>query len=210
MEFEDYIEDYTDEDDDMDYRNPRPYLYEPVYTEEELRALDQRTLDVPITPGDPDERRRADTNWWCECGSCLPMATEIESLCCVEWGKVLPSMVSSNTTEDESDRVCVTTTEDFTAMIHQAVLTFFFRRDKVNWKRKNTPSGPNGQLSAEQYRLVSYRVVLEWALKGETLGKGNRTPMPSCVVAAIRQKFPSESGVYAGFQEVQDAMDIVF
>ncbi|KAL2079299.1 hypothetical protein ACEWY4_025043 [Coilia grayii] len=202
---EDYI---TDEDDDLDYQDPRPYLFEPVFTEEELQALGLGREDAPTIQSHLDERRRANMNWWWECGVCQPMPTEMECLCCAEWNKILPSM-ESNAPEEEGGRSCVTATEDFSAMIHPAVLNFFFRRDKVNWKRDNTPSGPNGQLSSEQYRLVSYRVVLEWALKGETLGKGNRTPLPSCVVAAIRQKFPSESGVYVGFQEVQEAIDIV-
>ncbi|KAL1250508.1 hypothetical protein QQF64_018304 [Cirrhinus molitorella] len=71
------------------------------------------------------------------------------------------------------------------------------------------PCGPDGQLSLDQYRLVSYRIIMEWALKGETLGRGNRKPLPSCVVAAIRQKYPSESGVYVGFQEAEEAINIL-
>ena len=147
MEIEEDIEHYsTDEDDDFDFQNPRPYLFEPVFTEEELRALEQRTLEHPVVQSDADVRSRANANWWCHCGVCQPMPTEIESLCCADWGEILPSMQRCT---EEDTRVCVTTNEDFTAMIHPAVLNFFFRRDKVNWKKKNTPSGRNGQLSTE-------------------------------------------------------------
>lgn len=137
----------TDEDDVFVNREPRPYMFEPVFSEEELRALDLER-DAPTSQGDSDERRRANTNWWCECGMCQPMPTEMECFCCTEWDKVLPSL-ESNAPEEEGDRTCVTATEDFSAMIHPAVLNFFFRRDKVNWKRKNTPSGPYGQLSTK-------------------------------------------------------------
>lgn len=142
------MEDYTTDEDDFDYQNPRPYLFEPEFTEEELRALDRGREDVATSQGESDERTRANTNWWCDCGVCQPMPTEMECLCCAEWDKILPSMVS-NAPEEERDRTCVTATDDFSAMIHPAVLSFFFRRDKVNWKRNNTPSGPNGQLSTE-------------------------------------------------------------
>ncbi len=60
-----------------------------------------------------------------------------------------------------------------------------------------------------QYRLVSYRIVLEWVLRGEQLGRGNRRPLPSCVVTAIRQRYPSATGNYAGFKEAEDAMDML-
>lgn len=64
-------------------------------------------------------------------------------------------------------------------------------------------------LFLSQYRLVSYRVIMEWALKGETLGRGNRKPLPSCVVGAIRRRYPSESGAYVGFQEAEDAISML-
>ena len=98
-----------------------------------------------------DVRMRANTNWWCECGGiCQSMPTEIECLCCGEWEKLLPSMTRLNASDqDESARSCVTATEDFTALIHPAVLDFFSRCDKVNWKKHPMPNGPNGQLSTE-------------------------------------------------------------
>lgn len=57
-----------------------------------------------------------------------------------------------------------------------------------------------------QYRLVAYHVILEWALKGQPLGRGNRIALPSCVVWAVRDAFPSPTGQYAGFKpsEIED------
>ncbi|XP_063048598.1 ribonuclease inhibitor-like [Engraulis encrasicolus] len=57
-----------------------------------------------------------------------------------------------------------------------------------------------------QMRLVCYRIVLELGLQGETLGREQRRPLPSCVVRSIRGLYPSESDDYVGFQEVQEAM----
>lgn len=59
-----------------------------------------------------------------------------------------------------------------------------------------------------QCRLVSYRIIMEWALKGETLGRGNRKPLPSCDVGAIRQRFPSESGVYVVYVSFDYIFDL--
>ncbi|RXN22568.1 myosin heavy fast skeletal muscle-like protein [Labeo rohita] len=56
-----------------------------------------------------------------------------------------------------------------------------------------------------QYRLVAYRMVTEWALKGEKLGKGHIRVLPSCVVDLIRTKYPSPNGQYQGFKESEEA-----
>ncbi|CAL8300473.1 unnamed protein product [Boreogadus saida] len=50
-------------------------------------------------------------------------------------------------------------------LLNKPVLETFFWVPKINWKKRPTPEGPNGQLSDRQYRLVAYRVILEWALK---------------------------------------------
>ncbi|KAI2660514.1 Tolloid-like protein 1 [Labeo rohita] len=92
---------------------------------------------------------------------------------------------------------CVATSEDLWS-------NFFFWFDKINWKKRPMLSGPDGQLSLDQYRLVSYRIIMEWALRAETLSRGNQKSLPSCMV-----RYPSESGVYVGFQEAEDAINIL-
>nr|XP_055070427.1 uncharacterized protein LOC129451392 [Misgurnus anguillicaudatus] len=185
------------------HQDPEPYRFEPEYTDEELQTLEADRQVVEQT--EVEGRIRTNTNWWCKCGTCQPMMTEAECLCCCEWDQVLPSMARL----DEDENICVTTTQDFSALIHPAVVDFFSRCDKINWKKRPMPSEPNGQLTNNQYRLVSYRIVLEWALKGETLGRSNRKPLPSCVVGVIRRKYPSETGVYVGFQEAEEAIEML-
>ncbi|KAG5283392.1 hypothetical protein AALO_G00041570 [Alosa alosa] len=128
----------------------------------------------------------------------------VESLCCREWDLVLPSVAGVIDLEDPG---CATESDAFAAMIHPAVVDFFFRRDKVNWKKLPTPSGPDGQLSPDQTRLCPTGSCLNGPYKVKFWGE-HRKPLPSCVVVAIRRKYPSESGVYIGFQEVNEAVDI--
>ncbi|KAK7168520.1 hypothetical protein R3I93_004741 [Phoxinus phoxinus] len=179
----------------------RSYLFEPEYTDEELQELRERATrerELPVV--NAATQPRISGNWWCTCGDCKAMDTEQECLCCTEW-----DLLSRDTQENH----CFVQSEDFPALINKAVLETFFHVPKVNWRRRPIPEGPNGQLSTEQCRLVAYRVVLEWGLKGERLGRKQRRVLPSCVVTAIRNKYPSPSGIYQGFQEADELSRIL-
>lgn len=137
------------DDDDWFVADPQPYLFEPEYTEEELAAMDREREEREAEPTGAGERARTNSNWWCTCDCCEQMPTETESLCCSEWDQVLPSMVGINLADDPEQNSCVAASDAFAAMIHPVVVDFFFRRDKVNWRKKPTPSGPDGQLTSE-------------------------------------------------------------
>ena len=51
------------------------------------------------------------------------------------------------------------------------------------------------------WRLAAYRQFTWWA--HGALGKKNRRVIPACVVKAIRQEFPDETGQYARFKEAE-------
>lgn len=51
------------------------------------------------------------------------------------------------------------------------------------------------------WRLAAYR-QFTWWVHG-ILGKKRRRAIPSCVVHAIRKRFPEESGDYVGFKEAE-------
>ena len=61
-----------------------------------------------------------------------------------------------------------------------------------------------------QSRLTAYRQFVCWMLKGERLGKGKRVVIPSCVVTAIRNRFPDASNIYTGFRAVLDSISDLF
>ena len=50
-------------------------------------------------------------------------------------------------------------------------------------------------------RLAAYRQFTWWTYN--RLGKGNRRVIPSCVVSAIRNEYPEESGNYTGFKDAE-------
>ncbi|KAG5268903.1 hypothetical protein AALO_G00217730 [Alosa alosa] len=92
-------------------------------------------------------------------------------------------------------------------MIHPAVVDFFFRRDKVNWKKHQHQVDLIGNYPLIKLGWCPTGSCLNGPYKVKFWGE-HRKPLPSCVVVAIRRKYPSESGVYIGFQEVNEAVDI--
>ncbi|KAK7175942.1 hypothetical protein R3I93_000259 [Phoxinus phoxinus] len=157
------------------------------------------------------ERQRAMETWWCTCLHCHKMHTELESLCCTEWDIVMPQLEHVEHSADEMTSAlrCITEYTGFPPLLSRSVLDVFFHLPKVNWKRRPRPEGPGGTLTVDQCRLVAYRVVLEWILKGEKLGRHNRKVLPSCVVWSIRERYPSSSGQYVGFKEAEQAFGLI-
>ncbi len=141
-----------------------PCLFEPEYTDEELREMDLQRAErerasvaaaAPEAAAESRDRRTGD--WWCRCGNCKAMETEEECFCCREWDLVIPQMqeleldasfqsldVSGQSTSRD---VCITEHQDFVPHLNRGVLETFFLVEKINWKKRPRPAGPNGQLS---------------------------------------------------------------
>ncbi|KAK0152708.1 hypothetical protein N1851_005751 [Merluccius polli] len=175
------------EDDEEFVVSSEPHLYEPEYTDEELIEMDaqraerERAAAAAPAGAAAENRERTSGDWWCQCRN-------------VEWDLVIPQIqeleldtsfqdldVSGSAPRDRA--ICITQHQDFPSLLNQGVLETFF-----------------------SYRLVAYRIVLEWGLKGTQLGRDNRRVLPSCVVTSIRNKYPSATGQYVGFREAQDAL----
>ena len=56
---------------------------------------------------------------------------------------------------------------------------------------------PNSKMRKALYKTFTY-------LKFGHLGRGNRIPIPSCVVSKIREMYPDPDGNYMGFHEADD------
>ncbi|XP_060775114.1 uncharacterized protein LOC132884975 [Neoarius graeffei] len=219
------MSDYDSDVENIDFiSQPKGYLYDPEYTDEEIRQMEleraeRERVDREVEEGEAGAaagagagaaRHRVTDKWWCTCSKCEVMQTEVECYCCHEWDLIMPQMQDLSIDKEASmpAAVCITNHTDFPALLNVGVLQTFFHIPKINWKKHPRPAGPDGQLSSEQYRLIAYRIVLEWALKGEKLGPGNRRVLPSCVVELIRRTYPSPNGQYAGFKESVDALQL--
>ena len=144
---------FQDSDDDFEY-DGRPYLFEPEYTDEELREMEEQTRrerEEQEARDEEESRPRINGDWWCCCGHCNAMPTEEESLSCTEWDLRPEDGGRDASGMDDTDPAqhCVTMSEDFPALINRAVVETFFRVPKVNWRRRPKPAGPDGQLSIE-------------------------------------------------------------
>ncbi|KAK7172391.1 hypothetical protein R3I93_004651 [Phoxinus phoxinus] len=186
-----------------------PYLFEPEYTEEEIRQMEETAAATHTSQASC--RRRSNETWWCTCGKCQPLPTDEESQCCHDWNISIPPLESIIESAGETlfTSRCITQQNGFPPLLSNSVLEVFFCLPKINWRRRPTPQGPGGTLTVDQYRLVAYRIVLEWMLKGERLGRRNRRVLPSCVVSAIRLSYPSPSGQYVGFREAEEAFSLM-
>uniref|UniRef100_A0A672QI08 P2X purinoreceptor 7 intracellular domain-containing protein n=1 Tax=Sinocyclocheilus grahami TaxID=75366 RepID=A0A672QI08_SINGR len=165
-----------------------PYLFEPEYTEKEIRQMEETAAATQTSQA--SGRRRSNETWWCTCGKCQPLPTEEESQCFHDWTISIPPLepVSESAGETLSPSRCFTEQNGFPLLLSNSVLE---------------------ATRTCQYRLVAYRIVLKWMLKGERLGRLNRRVLPSCVVSAIRQSYLSPSGHYVGFREAEEAFGLL-
>lgn len=161
----------TIDDDEQLFFSTNPYLYEPEYTDEELSEMDaqraERERATQEAAAAVENRDRISGDWWCQCGSCSPMQTEEECYCCKEWDLVIPQMqeLELDTSfqnldvsgQSASRVVCITEHQDFSPLLSRGVLETFFSVEKINWKKKPKPAGPNGQLSMLSVSNVTHR-----------------------------------------------------
>ncbi|CAL8338889.1 unnamed protein product [Boreogadus saida] len=95
--------------------NVRGYLYEPQYSDEQLRAMEEQEAaeaaaataeadDLPASDEEP-AMARAGADWWCLCSHCAPMDTEQESVCCREFQRFQFLLDEITESEDDTDAI---------------------------------------------------------------------------------------------------------
>ncbi|XP_040187361.1 P2X purinoceptor 7-like [Rana temporaria] len=135
----------------------------------------------------PDERIGNTT--WCRCDSCIPMPTQIESVCCRE----LP-IVEANIPEGLN---CMTAAPVFITQFTTQTPVYIVYMAIHQQERPLIDADNNRRL-----RKTAYRAFIGWIYG--FLGKGNRKVIPSCVVNSIREAFPDPNGSYVGFMYSDD------
>lgn len=108
---------------------------------------------------------------WCTCTRCAPMSTDDENVCCKRPG-------------------CVTFTEAFSELC--------LARSVLICNMANRGEGiSEEEITLERLRHAAYKIYT--TERFFDLGCGNRLPLPSCAVLAIRRKYPDPNGQYTGF-----------
>ena len=168
--------DWTTQDED-DFSNIVPFSFEPTYTEEEVHERMDMEDGTFNTPDDSDQSQ------WCSCGVCAFIPNE-PNICCRS------SVVAIDKMETTS---CISETEDFRLVcLHKTILEAAFG----NW---HIFHGENLDFTNTNYRFVAYRQYIAW-IHGR-LGRNLRTPVPCCVLKAIRNTFPSADNEYVPFRQ---------
>uniref|UniRef100_A0A3Q2QJF5 P2X purinoreceptor 7 intracellular domain-containing protein n=1 Tax=Fundulus heteroclitus TaxID=8078 RepID=A0A3Q2QJF5_FUNHE len=137
----------------------------------------------------PTEQNGLFDLFWCLCGSCNLMMTVVESCCCREIGRNLEK------TDNYSQQACIMMIEEVqTICLNDAVLRLALITMCQFYNNEMLPNPAPNRLM----QLAAYSSIY-----GCTTGlvKRNRRVIPSCVVLAIRNKYPSDDGVYLGFKE---------
>ncbi|KAK3752538.1 hypothetical protein QZH41_016315 [Actinostola sp. cb2023] len=164
-----------------------PFQFEPEYEEgeepdQDLSEYEEDTLE--------DENSRIGTTDWCLCENCASIPTSDECYCCQEFDAL-------NEKFDVSGVDCITDWEKFKIVcLEEHVLETALV--SITNARCGTLPDP---IENRSYRLSAYRQFTWWA--HGPLGKKNRRIIPLCVVQAIRDKYPEESGEYTGFKEAE-------
>ncbi|XP_051992948.1 uncharacterized protein LOC127651242 isoform X2 [Xyrauchen texanus] len=138
----------------------RGYLYEPQYSDEQLREMEEQEAagaaaaagEQDLLGGQEEEpgQTRAGVNWWCQCSRCASMQTDRESCCCREFQRchfLLHEIAES--ADETAPLACVTEHPSFVPHMDRGVLETYFRIPKINWKRQPKPAGTNGRLSVK-------------------------------------------------------------
>ncbi|XP_071970653.1 uncharacterized protein [Engystomops pustulosus] len=140
---------------------------------------------------DPDPEGRLQDLHWCRCSCCRLMPVPWESLCCRE---LSPMEVPSGSHQ------CITQYSQFEKRVLDRdwlVALLQFSTDLTNAEFL--------EHERRHLRMAAYRSFLV-----QTHGpqdKGQRLPIPSCVISAIREKFPDPNMEYTDITALLDIMD---
>ncbi|XP_063074224.1 P2X purinoceptor 7-like [Engraulis encrasicolus] len=133
-----------------------------------------------------------DVSAGCSCGQCeaISSASLLGSVCCCRGVEAYRALLEK--LDPSADIPCLTLHPDFkTFCLNPCMLEVAY----LDFGQKH---GPLQAKTPQQFRYTAYRQVVCWA--HGVLDEHVRKAIPSCVVAAIRRRFPEEGGIYRGFQ----------
>lgn len=133
-------------------------------------------------------RKEKAVDEWCSCGNCKKMPKDVENLCCKEIDEVRDRFLTGSQIQ------CVIEHPFFepTCCNEYALQLSYNLMQKI--KRMEIRRENN-----DRYRWTAYKNFV-YTVYGK-LEPEMRKVNPSCVVNAVRRKFPEETEMYTGFQQ---------
>ena len=161
----------------------------PIYNSD---GEEDETIDSAFFANITQDRLSKSVNEWCTCNKCKMMSTERESVCCSD---------SLTIHRHRGSLECVTEGEMFQHMVlseqglrYSRYLFSFTINDAV--KRGDYLKA---HLTPKKWRYLAYKSFVN-LISSQDLDRKVRYVLPSCVVSAIRDKFPNTDGSrYTGF-----------
>lgn len=164
-------------------------MFEPEFNDKEIAA--NRLRRDEIRDKNAHLVGRSGKVNWCKCNNCVSMATDMESVCCVE---------DDDVKSVSGDYECIVNhptfehhilSQDGLQILRQVILQNSNKSFKKRELRKT--------MTNKNWRYLAYRQFVYWINSWKNLGKGYRVVIPSCAVKKIRESYPEQSGVYVGF-----------
>ncbi|CAI6370991.1 unnamed protein product [Macrosiphum euphorbiae] len=173
----------------------RPYSFEPTVNDIDMADI-QPGRNEPDIPKQLEGRSKINVNDWCLCNKCIWFTTDQECICCFELEKLHKLLPHSN------KKTCITEISSFSKIIlDEEVLNI--TRQQIIVKSKNKSKKKmlsSSQPTNKMWRYICYKQFTHWINSWNSIGKGNRIVIPSCVVNKIRQKYPEQDGCYVGYK----------
>jgi hypothetical protein len=166
-----------------------PYRLDPKFSQREI-AENVLRLAEERRRGELFEGRAGNT-LWCTCGNCISMDNDMTSHCCKE-----PSKIRAMCQEGE----CITEHGSFDVITKNIDVLNITRHKLIMYTACKDTKAKMRCPSNKVWRHLAYKSFVSWVNSWAALGKNRRVVIPCCVVNAIRNTFPEESGVYIGFK----------
>ena len=125
------------------------------------------------------------------------MSTDEESVCCTESGVINKIRGTS---------VCIKDHISFEAIVLNIDALNTARHAMLSYMPAAYINTQLQEATNRTWRFVAYRQFIHWVNSWSSLGKNKRKVIPSCVVNAIRCKYPASNGAYVGFTSAHDTI----
>lgn len=174
------FDDAYDDNIDFGYEGILPFMFQPMYSEEEVeQRILERVVSRESVAKEPEVEARQ-----CECDNCVDMKVENETLCCIH------SLSEGHTTLFNGAK-CIAETRGFSLVcLEKDVL----ETSLGAWERL---VGDRRNVCNKSYRFIAYKQYIWW-IYGR-LGKDVRKRIPTCVLYKIRTTYPDPNNIYVPF-----------